>query len=154
MKITHTMSFNFNNICFDFFFQLSVHLESSPRSEKGCDLIGNAIFLCRDTELRRQYRYWKICDCINLAIEGRFVTNYHLPLLIRHVPREFVSLLQAQHFLMFNKRLGSKKQLSQLKWNMPTSPDANSSQILTKILVKEQKNNKLKLDQNPEGIHN
>ena len=37
---------------------------------------------------------------------------------------------------------------------MPTSPDANSSQILTKILVKEQKNNKLKLDQNPEGIHN
>ena len=32
--------------------------------------------------------------------------NYHLSLLSQHVLREFGSLLQAQHFLMFNKRSG------------------------------------------------
>lgn len=52
---------------------------------------------------------------------------------------ENLVLLQAQHFLMFNKRLGFQEIAELVKMESAYQFWCNSSQILTEILVKEQK---------------
>lgn len=67
---------------------------------------------------------------------------------------ENLLLLQTQQFLMFNKRFGFQEIAELVKMESAYQSWCNSSQILAKIFVKEQKSNKLKSDQNLEGIHN